>query len=189
MRPLELIPTSNDDIFGINLIRYMLSNATWGSDEDFNQYVKGFANLTAFKNAPLFLSNPHFLGAEEKKTRIALCFLFFFLPFWLRQTELDCCLIFLLKLKYWNGSSHRTYQMLQQQQFKFQHQQLQFACLQVGNAHKSFTRNLRHSRKTKHTFTFLLRKKKNLKSVLCRGKRGNCKQFLKHPHPKTYISL
>jgi hypothetical protein len=45
--------------------RYMLDNSTWAEDSSKDQYIKGFANLTKSRNAPIFLSNPHYFGADD----------------------------------------------------------------------------------------------------------------------------
>lgn len=46
--------------------RYYQDNDTLITDEGFYQTIRGFVNMTAVKNSPVFLSFPHMMFAEEK---------------------------------------------------------------------------------------------------------------------------
>ena len=53
---------------GINLMQFVLTQATLAVNANYFQTVKGLANMTSAAGVPLFLSKPNFLDADPTKT-------------------------------------------------------------------------------------------------------------------------
>jgi len=67
VRPLGLVQTGTEmTIKGIKLYEYVLANDTFSIDPKYYQSIEGFANMSSFYNStPIFLGNPHMLGASQ----------------------------------------------------------------------------------------------------------------------------
>lgn len=64
-RAILLVPKEEVDVLGLHTHRYMIDNSTFSILPDYYQYLQGFINLTSLRKAPVFLSNPHWAGAED----------------------------------------------------------------------------------------------------------------------------
>ncbi len=70
LRPVELTFVEETSLYGIKLLRFKLADSVLASEADnpsnaiYYQTITGIANMTSAKGAPVFLSKPHFLGAE-----------------------------------------------------------------------------------------------------------------------------
>ena len=54
------------EVLGLKAHRYYMANETYEIQPEYYQFIQGFVNITAIQQAPIFLSNPHMAGAEEK---------------------------------------------------------------------------------------------------------------------------
>ena len=64
LRSVELSFSGTTSIQGIELLKFELSDETFGIDLNYYQSIEGLANMTIDQGIPIFLSKPHFLDAD-----------------------------------------------------------------------------------------------------------------------------
>ncbi|MCE7733454.1 MAG: CD36 family protein [Candidatus Heimdallarchaeota archaeon] len=63
-RTVDITYLEDTKVEGIDLLRFVLSEETLAVNPAFDQTVKGVANMSYSQGVPLFISKPHFLGAD-----------------------------------------------------------------------------------------------------------------------------
>eukprot|EP01114_Cavostelium_apophysatum_P001798 TRINITY_DN1156_c0_g1_i4.p1 TRINITY_DN1156_c0_g1~~TRINITY_DN1156_c0_g1_i4.p1 ORF type:complete len:756 (-),score=105.59 TRINITY_DN1156_c0_g1_i4:1163-3430(-) len=65
IRELTLLPVASVTVEGLAAQRYMIDNATFMENPDYTNFIQGFVNLTALKQSPVFIGNPHMILADD----------------------------------------------------------------------------------------------------------------------------
>jgi len=65
LRSVELFYTNTTSRYNIELLRYELSENTFGINTNYYQTIKGLANVSLIQGIPLFFSKPHFLNGND----------------------------------------------------------------------------------------------------------------------------
>ncbi len=65
LRSVELLYTNTTSKYNIELLRYELSENTFGTNTNYYQPIKGLANVTLIQGIPVFFSKPHFLDGDN----------------------------------------------------------------------------------------------------------------------------
>ncbi|MHA1910289.1 MAG: hypothetical protein ACTSYA_01220 [Candidatus Kariarchaeaceae archaeon] len=60
MRNLDFVYSEDYEIYGVDTLKFVLSDEVLAIDSFYHQYFKGLGNMTAAAGAPIFLSKPHF---------------------------------------------------------------------------------------------------------------------------------
>jgi len=63
-RQVKLVAKCYVDLEGVKIQRYLIDNETWAVNWEYDNNIRGFANITAIKQSPVFLSLPHFFGCD-----------------------------------------------------------------------------------------------------------------------------